>query len=134
MERRELNQSVIDSLAVVYKTDKEKVRKYIYDIIDKGEYILDLGKVNKVWGGKSVQLGQVFDNYNDGRPTLDKQAYSPKGKIWRKMSMGTFRKKYPRGTYMIRLENEMIVIKDLTDIVGDYTVKSRVFEAFKITK
>ena len=132
MERRELNQSVIDSLAVVYKVDKSIVEKYIYNMIDNNEYILDLGKVNKVWGGKSVQLGQVFDNYNDGRPTLDKQAYSPKGKIWRKMSMGTFKKKYKRGTYLIRLESEMIVIKDYTDIVGDYTTKSRVFEAFKI--
>ena len=74
----------------------------------------------------------MFDNYNDGRPTLDKQAYSPKGKIWRKMSMGTFKKKYKKGTYLIRLESEMIVIKDYTDIVGDYNTKSRVIEAFKI--
>ena len=132
MERRELNQSVVDSLAVVYKVDKSIVEKYIYNLIDNDEYILDLGKVNKLWGGKSVQLGRVFDNYNDGRPTLDKQAYSPKGKIWRKMSMGTFKKKYPRGTYLIRLESEMIVIKDYTDIVGDYNTKSRVIEAFKI--
>ena len=132
MERRELNQSVIDSLAVVYKVDKSIVEKYIYNLIDNDEYILDLGKVNKLWGGKSVQLGQVFDNYNDGRPTLDKQAYSPKGKIWRKMSMGTFKKKYKKGTYLIRLESEMIVIKDYTDIVGDYNTKSRVIEAFKI--
>ena len=52
MERRELNQSVIDSLAVVYKVDKGIVEKYIYNLIDNDEYILDLGKVNKLWGGK----------------------------------------------------------------------------------
>lgn len=134
MDRRELNKSVVDSLAVCYKIDKSVVEKYIYELIDNDEYILDLGKVNKIWGGRSIQLGTKFDNYNEGRPTLDKQAYSPKGKIWRKMSMGTFKKKYNRGTYMIRLENSMIVLKDNHDIVGDYTTKSRVYEAFKITK
>ena len=134
MDRKDLNQSVVDSLAVCYKTDKEIVKKYIYDLIEKDEYILDLGKVNKIWGGTSIQLGKKFDNYNEGRPTLDKQAYAKGGKIWRKMSMGTFKKTFRRGTYMIRLENSMIVLKDNQDIVGDYTTKSRVYEAFKITK
>lgn len=134
MSRYEKNQSVIDCLAVVYKKDKEIVKKYVYELIDNDEYILDLGKVNKIWGGRSIQLGTKFDNYNEGRPTLDKQAYSPKGKIWRKMSMGTFKKNYKRGTYLIRLEDRMIVVKDNFDIVGDYNSKSRVFEAFKIIK
>ncbi len=134
MDRYKKNESIVECLAVCYKQDKEVVRQYVHACIDRGEYVLEFGKLNKLWGGRSFQLGKVFDNYNDGRPTLDKQAYAKGGKIWRKMSMGTFRKLYPTGTYMITLEDRAIVLRERTDIVGDYNSKSRILSAAKITK
>ena len=135
LEKRTKNKSVIDVLSTAYVVDRNKVQQYIYSIIDKGDENVKLGEVNEKWGGRTIQLGQRHDSHNNGLPTLDKLMYKPGGgKIWRKMSMKSFIKTYPTGTYIIKLDDELILVQDGKAIVGDFIDRSRVNVAFEFTK
>lgn len=135
MSKYKDNESVVNAFAAAYKKDKDVVQRYIHGLIDSGETILELGKVDQMWGGRSTMLGTVVEGYNNGFPTLDKLAHKPGGgKVWRKMSMGTFIKTFPKGTYLIKLEKEMILVRDRIAVVGDFNSKSRIVDAFKIQK
>ena len=135
MDRYKKNESVVNTLAAAYKKDTDVVRDYIHKLIDEGVAKVDFATVNKMWKGHTQVLGRVHEGDNDGIPCLDKQAYKPGGgRLWRRMSMQTFIKTYPRGKYIVRLEDEMILVENRVARVGDFTSKSRVIEAFKFEK
>lgn len=118
MNRLQKNQCVIDALCAVLDKSEQELTQQVKQAIQK-ETKLDLTKLTKK---KITTL-----------PKLDRQYHKPGGgKIWRKMSVSSFCKKFPLGTFLVRTIDTAVAVKDGVVIKGEASKRSGIVESFKI--
>ena len=119
MDRLESNKCIIDALvAALGDTDREVITAAVKDAI-QNDTKLDITKLTK----KKV----------DTLPRLDREYKVPfKGKVMRKMSVGSFVKIYNKGTYFLRTVNTAVAVRDGNIIMGVPNNKKGIVESFKI--
>lgn len=119
MSRIQDNQCIINALyAALGDVDKDVIVAAAKDAIDN-DTKLDITKLTKK---KITTL-----------PKLDRQYYAQgRGKIWRKMSVSSFVKKFPKGTFLVRTVDTAVAVKDGIVIRGEASKRSGIVESFKI--
>ena len=119
MDRLESNKCVIDALvAALGDADREVITAAVKDAI-QNDTKLDITKLTK----KKV----------DTLPRLDREyKVSGKGKVMRKMSVGSFVKIHNKGTYFLRTVNTAVAVRDGLIIMGVPNNKKGIVESFKI--
>ena len=119
MDRIIKNHCIVDALAVALDIDKKKVLIAVETAIGNDETKFSLKDLSKK---KITNLGK-----------LDRQYHKVgKGKIFRKMSVMSFLKLYPTGTFYIRTVKTAACVKNGMCVVGEPGSKDGIVEAFKI--
>ena len=119
MSRLDRNQSIVSCIVAGLDIDREVANDFIKDILDRGEEKIEFKKLkskSKVWNLQP----------------LDRKYWAKGGSIMRKMTVGSFLKKYSTGKYFLMLDKEMIYIKNGLVAVGDVGMKSKINHGLKI--
>ena len=119
MDRLENNKCILDALVASFgDSDRDVITAAIKDAI-ANDTKLDITKLTKK---KVITL-----------PKLDREyKVSGKGRVMRKMSVGSFCKIYNKGTYFLRTVNTAVAVRDGNIIMGVPNNKKGIVESFKI--
>lgn len=132
MNKLEKNRSIINSFASAFDIDRDKVESLLIEMIENNQEVLKFSVLAKKWNKTVKELGTSIEGHKDGLKTLDRKYWSKTGTIYRRMSLQTFLKDHKQGTYLLRLDKEMITIKSGIVAVGEPKMKSGINQAFKI--
>lgn len=119
MSRLDRNQSIVSCCVAGLDLDRDFVNDFIANLFDKDKEVINFKELksnHKVWNMES----------------LDRKYWAKGGSIMRKMTVGSFLKKFDKGRYFLMLDKEMIYIKDGFVAVGDVGMKSKINHGLKI--
>ena len=133
MSKLEDNRSIINSFASAFDVDRDHVESLVTEMIGNGEEVVKFSVLAKKWNKTCKELGSSIEGHKGGLKTLDRKYWSKTGTIYRRMSLQTFLKDHRQGTYLLRLDKEMITIKRGIVVVGEPKIKSGINQAFKIS-
>lgn len=119
MDRILKNNCIVDALSVAIDVDKMKVQAVVETAIGNDETKFNITDLTKK---KITNLGKLDRAYHKVGV----------GKIFRKMSVQSFLKLYPTGTFYIRTVKTAACVKNGMCVVGEPSSKDGIVEAFRI--
>jgi hypothetical protein len=119
MTKLNKNRSIINCLSAGLDLDRSYVIKFIENLIKNND--------------EYIKYKDIECNYSitDLGP-LERKYWAKGGSVMRKMTVGSFIKKNTKGKFLIRLDKEMIYIKDGETIVGDPSTRDKINQALTI--
>lgn len=98
MKKLENNRSIISCLVAAFNWDRQDVEE-IFSVMIKNKK-------------DTITFSEWTDKTLTNLGSLERKYWSKDGGVMRKMSVNSFLKKYNKGQYLVRLDNEMIFVKN----------------------